>query len=70
MEPGLGLALSFHCAMAGVLTVCQVHDETVRLEQELREALPLLGRVTVHVDCAEDLRGEDPAPEEKPAGGA
>ncbi len=56
MEPGLGLALSFHCTMGGVLTVCQVHDETVRLEQELREVLPVLARVTVHVDCAEDLR--------------
>ncbi len=56
MEPGLGLCLGFHCTMGGVLSVCQVHDETVRLEQELREALPVLARVTVHVDCAEDMR--------------
>ena len=42
--------------MGGVLSVCQVHDETVRLEQELRAVLPVLARVTVHVDCAEDLR--------------
>lgn len=69
MQPKRGASISFHCAMDGILSVAAVHEETVRLEQELREALPVLSRVTVHVEppssqmMAAVRREESAAPE-------
>ena len=59
MQPKVGVSISFHCAMEGILSVGAVHEETVHLEQELREALPVLGRVTVHVEPPSHKLGTD-----------
>lgn len=50
LQPHFGACVSFHCAMNGDLSVKDVHDETVRIEKELREALPVLGRIVIHVE--------------------
>lgn len=50
VQPGLGACLSFHCTLAVEGTVEGVHDMASRMEQELRESLPVLGRVVIHID--------------------
>ena len=49
---GIGPSLSFHCVLPGPATVDVVHETALRMERALREALPDLGRVTIHMDPA------------------
>ena len=48
--PVYGLCISFHCCVRHELTVSDAHQLTVRLEKQLRERLPLLGRILVHLE--------------------
>jgi len=43
-------AVSFHCALEGATAITAAHDITVRLEDYLREKVPGLGRVSIHVE--------------------
>lgn len=52
--PLYGPCLSFHCEAAPHLTVREAHAITVRLERALRDALPALGRITIHMDPQDD----------------
>jgi len=44
------VCLSFHCRMAENTSVSAAHDLTVTLENALRQQLPELNRVTIHVE--------------------
>lgn len=48
--PVYGLCISFHCCVRHELSVEEAHQLTVRLEKELRERLPLLGRILIHLE--------------------
>ena len=48
--PVYGLCISFHCCVRHDLSVEEAHQLTVRLEKELRERLPLLGRILIHLE--------------------
>lgn len=48
--PLYGPCLSFHCEVASGLSVRDVHVITLRLERALRGLLPVLGRITIHMD--------------------
>lgn len=52
--PLYGPCLSFHCEVAPHLTVKEVHIVTLRLERALRGLLPVLGRITIHMDPKND----------------
>ena len=52
-----GLNVSFHCLISGILSVQEVHDITVRMEKSLREEIPLLDNILVHMEP--QLPGED-----------
>lgn len=47
-----GLCVSFHCEVAADCTVAQAHGISSRLESQLRELLPSLGRVSIHLEPA------------------
>jgi divalent metal cation (Fe/Co/Zn/Cd) transporter len=47
------LRLSFHCAMAGELSMGRAHDITELLETGLRSRLPYLGAVMIHIEPLE-----------------
>lgn len=49
-----GLCVSFHCRVARNLNVEQVHSLSVRLERQLRELMPSLGRICIHVEPDEN----------------
>ncbi|WP_304045707.1 cation transporter dimerization domain-containing protein [Desulfovibrio piger] len=44
------MCISFHCCVRHELSVEEAHQLTVRLEKELRERLPLLGRILIHLE--------------------
>ena len=44
------LSVCFHCRMCGDITVEQAHQASVQLEYSLRQRLPLLGRIVVHME--------------------
>jgi cation diffusion facilitator family transporter len=44
------LSVSFHCVMDADETVAAAHETTERLERMLRERLPDIGRVVIHVE--------------------
>ncbi|MDE7064241.1 MAG: hypothetical protein K2O70_02065, partial [Desulfovibrionaceae bacterium] len=46
----------FHCRMCGNVTVEQAHHASVRLEHLLRQRLPLLGRIVVHMEPEKTLQ--------------
>ena len=48
--PLYGPCLSFHCEIASGLSVREAHTVTLRLERALRGLLPVLGRITIHMD--------------------
>ncbi|MBX6772743.1 MAG: cation-efflux pump [Chloroflexi bacterium] len=56
---GRSLDVVLHCTFPASLNVTRAHEEAERLEQALREALPGLGSVLVHVEPPE---GEMPLP--------
>lgn len=47
------LAVSFHCTLAAETAITDAHDLTVALEQHLRQSVPELGRVVIHVEPAD-----------------
>ncbi len=59
MESGRGLTLSFHCKCSGILSVRQVHDLSDRLERRLREDMPELSAVFVHMEPVEACSEHD-----------
>ena len=46
-------SIAFHCTVAGTASLDAAHRATDRLERDIRERLPSLGRVTIHVEPAE-----------------
>lgn len=42
--------LSFHCRMHGETTVDAAHSTSLRIEQDLRQRVPHLGRIVVHME--------------------
>lgn len=50
------LSVCFHCRMCGNVTVEQAHHASVRLEHLLRQRLPLLGRIVVHMEPEKTLQ--------------
>jgi divalent metal cation (Fe/Co/Zn/Cd) transporter len=44
------LAVSFHCTLDASTAITAAHDLTVRLEEHLRNRVPGLGRVVIHVE--------------------
>jgi cation diffusion facilitator family transporter len=44
------LAISFHCTLDAATTITEAHQLTVRLEEHLRNRLPGVGRVVIHVE--------------------
>jgi len=44
------LAVSFHCALDPATGITEAHDLTLRLENFLRQRVPNLGRVVIHVE--------------------
>jgi cation diffusion facilitator family transporter len=53
VDAGGELSVSLHCALAPETSVTDAHALTVRLELRLRERMPRLGRVTIHVEPPE-----------------
>jgi cation diffusion facilitator family transporter len=49
---GAGIAVSFHCLLDDLMTVAVAHLVAERIETRLRQRLPGLGRVTIHVEPA------------------
>lgn len=49
-ESERAISLSFHCRMASDSTVEQAHAASARLERSLRQAMPHLERVVIHVE--------------------
>lgn len=47
---GAGVHLSFHCRMNGSVSVDEAHKATIRIEHDLRQRLPHLGRIVVHME--------------------
>lgn len=45
-----GLIVSFHCALDPDTGIQAAHDLTERIERELRERLPSIGRVVIHAE--------------------
>jgi len=52
-------ALTFHCSVSGATPLTLAHRATDALERELRERLPALGRVTIHVEPDEPGTSSD-----------
>lgn len=48
------LAVTFHCAMDAQLSIADAHELTEQMEKELRERVPNVGRVTIHVEPPEE----------------
>ncbi len=49
------LSVSFHCTLDSRTSIAEAHALTERLEKDLRERLPNLGRVLIHVEPHEDV---------------
>lgn len=49
------LSVSFHCTLDARTSIAEAHALTERLEKDLRERLPNLGRVLIHVEPHEDV---------------
>ena len=47
---GSELDVSFHCTLDPATAITEAHDLTVRLEEHLRNRVPNLGRVVIHVE--------------------
>jgi cation diffusion facilitator family transporter len=63
-QAGEGLVLSFHWTVAPDLAVALAHERTEEMERALRQRLPSLERIIIHVEPAEDReasRGGQPA---------
>lgn len=44
------LSVSFHCMLHSQSSLLDAHDQSVRMEKELRARLPRLGRVVIHME--------------------
>lgn len=49
------LSVSFHCTLDSRTSIAEAHALTERLEKDLRERLPNVGRVLIHVEPHEDV---------------
>lgn len=49
-----GLCVGFHCQVARDLSVEQAHSLSVRLERQLRELIPSIGRICIHLEPEEN----------------
>jgi len=54
---GQELAVSFHCTLDPGTAITDAHKLTEQLEQHLRNHMPGLGRVVIHVEPTSDHRG-------------
>lgn len=50
------LAVIFHCACDGRVSITEAHNLTAKLEDRLRHEMPQIGRVVIHVEPMEDVR--------------
>jgi len=50
LRSGGGVSVSFHCIVAPSMPINQAHELTSRIENRLRELLPGLGRIVIHVE--------------------
>jgi len=48
-----GLNISFHCVLDASESIADAHTFTERIEQALRDRMPGLGRVVIHVEPPE-----------------
>jgi len=48
------VSVSFHCAMDADTSISEAHAMTEQMEKRLRERVPNLGRVTIHVEPPEE----------------
>ena len=48
------VSVSFHCIVNGEETVDYAHELSERLERTLRERMPELGRITIHIEPRQD----------------
>lgn len=48
--PEQGICISFHCQVDGALSVEEAHTVCMRLEKQIRTAVPLLGRIIIHME--------------------
>jgi divalent metal cation (Fe/Co/Zn/Cd) transporter len=50
LRSGTDVSLSFHCIVDPEMPISQAHELTSRTEARLREHIPGLGRVVIHVE--------------------
>ncbi|RRD70096.1 MULTISPECIES: cation diffusion facilitator family transporter [unclassified Desulfovibrio] len=63
--PEQGICVAFHCVVGEGLTVREAHAVSERLEQQLRLAVPVLARITIHMEppCSSpDVVSTQPSP--------
>lgn len=49
--PVEGMCISFHCGIKGDLSLNEAHAVSRRIEKRLREAMPVLGRINIHLEA-------------------
>ena len=54
LRVGGEVSVSFHCAMDPNTSIAAAHTMTEQMEKQLRERVPNLGRVTIHVEPPEE----------------
>lgn len=59
-QVGEELAVSLHCTLEAETAITDAHALTVRLEDFLRQQIPGLGRVVIHVEPPEESGGRKP----------
>lgn len=59
--PEQGVCISFHCNIDGDLSVQEAHTVCLRLEKQLRAAVPFLARIIVHMEPRQTADGKQPA---------
>ena len=47
------ISIAFHCTVSAAATLDAAHQTTEQLERAIRERLPALDRVTIHIEPAE-----------------
>ncbi|HEY3452735.1 MAG TPA: cation-efflux pump [Myxococcales bacterium] len=58
---GTELAVSFHFAMDAEISIAAAHELTEQMEKRLREKVPSVGRVTIHVEPPEEAPASEVA---------
>ena len=50
MLPEQGICIAFHCVVTRGLTVQEAHAVSTRIERQLHLALPVVGRIVIHME--------------------